>query len=117
MDANEVAILPYYIANLNIEFTYGRMQDGSVMIGIRCEFLQSSDVLTLFNTCDNLALRKGSAGEETVVQIRQSEFNLTRAMIWTRTGFAVQEQIRIKQHQRAIIVCNPAVQRRSMPAE
>ena len=47
---------------------YGRMQDGSVMIG-SLELLQSSDVLTLFNTSDP-AMRTGSAGEETAAQIR-----------------------------------------------
>ena len=47
---------------------YGRMQDGSVMIG-SLELLQSSDVLTLFNTSDP-AMRTGSAGEETAAQIQ-----------------------------------------------
>ena len=47
---------------------YGRMQDNSVMIG-SLELLQSSNVLTLFNTSDP-AMRTGSAGEETAVQIR-----------------------------------------------
>ena len=47
---------------------YGRMEDGSVMIG-SLELLQSSDVLTLFNTSDP-AMRTGSAGEETAAQIR-----------------------------------------------
>ncbi len=47
---------------------YGRMKDDSVMIG-SLELLQSSDVLTLFNTSDP-ALRTGSAGEETAAQIR-----------------------------------------------
>ena len=47
---------------------YGRMQDGSVMIG-SLELLQSSNVLTLFNTSDP-AMRTGSAGEETATQIR-----------------------------------------------
>ena len=43
---------------------YGRMKDDSVMIG-SLELLQSSNVLTLFNTSDP-ALRTGSAiGEET----------------------------------------------------
>ena len=46
---------------------YGRMKDGSVMIG-SLELLQSSNVLTLFNTSDP-ALRTGSAGEETAAQI------------------------------------------------
>ncbi len=47
---------------------YGRMKDDSVMIG-SLELLQSSDVLTLFNTSDP-AMRTGSAGEETAAQIR-----------------------------------------------
>ena len=47
---------------------YGRQQDGSVMIG-SLELLQSSSVMTLFNTSDP-ALRTGSAGEETAAQIR-----------------------------------------------
>ncbi len=47
---------------------YGRMEDKSVMIG-SLELLQSSDVLTLFNTSDP-AMRTGSAGEETAAQIR-----------------------------------------------
>ena len=47
---------------------YGRMKDGSVMIG-SLELLQSSNVLTLFNTSDP-AMRTGSAGEETAAQIR-----------------------------------------------
>ena len=47
---------------------YGRMADDSVMIG-SLELLQSSNVLTLFYTSDP-ALRTGSTGEETAVQIR-----------------------------------------------
>ena len=47
---------------------YGRMKDGSVMIG-SLELLRSSNVLTLFNTSDP-ALRTGSAGEETAAQVR-----------------------------------------------
>ena len=47
---------------------YGRQKDGSVMIG-SLELLQSSNVLTLFNTSDP-AMRTGSAGEETATQIR-----------------------------------------------
>ena len=46
---------------------YGRQQDGSVMIG-SLELLQSSNVMTLFNTSDP-ALRTGSAGEETAAQV------------------------------------------------
>ena len=47
---------------------YGRMQDGSVMIG-SLELLQSSNVLTLFYTSEP-AMRTGSTGEETAAQIR-----------------------------------------------
>ena len=47
---------------------YGRMEDDSVMIG-SLELLQSSSVLTLFNTSDP-ARRTGSAGEETASQVR-----------------------------------------------
>ncbi len=47
---------------------YGRMKDGSVEIG-SLELLQSSNVLTLFNTSDP-AMRTGSAGQETAAQIR-----------------------------------------------
>ena len=46
---------------------YGRQDDGSVKIG-SLELLQSSAVMTLFNT-SNPALRTGSAGEETAAQI------------------------------------------------
>ena len=47
---------------------YGRQKDGGVMVG-SLELLQSSNVLTLFNTNDP-AMRTGSAGEETAAQIR-----------------------------------------------
>ena len=47
---------------------YGRMQDGSVMIG-SLELLQSSNVLTLFWTSDP-ATRTGGKGEEAAQQIR-----------------------------------------------
>ena len=47
---------------------YGRQKDGTVMIG-SLELLQSSNVMTLFNTSDP-AMRTGSAGEETAAQIR-----------------------------------------------
>ena len=46
---------------------YGRQDDGSVSIG-SLELLQSSSVMTLFNTSDP-ALRTGSAGEETAAQV------------------------------------------------
>ena len=46
---------------------YGRQEDGTVKIG-SLELLQSSSVLTLFNTSDP-ALRTGSAGEETAAQV------------------------------------------------
>ena len=47
---------------------YGRMQDGSVMIG-SLELLQSSNVLTLLWTSDP-AMRTGGKGEEAAQQIR-----------------------------------------------
>lgn len=47
---------------------YGRQKGGGVMIG-SLELLQSSNVMTLFNTSDP-AMRTGSAGEETAAQIR-----------------------------------------------
>jgi len=46
---------------------YGRQQDGTVAIG-SLELLQSSSVMTLFNTSDP-ALRTGSAGEETAASV------------------------------------------------
>ena len=46
---------------------YGRQTDGTVSIG-SLELLQSSQLLTLFNTNDP-ALRTGSVGEETAAQI------------------------------------------------
>ena len=46
---------------------YGRQQDGTVAIG-SLELLQSSQLLTLFNTNDP-TLRTGSVGEETAAQI------------------------------------------------
>ena len=46
---------------------YGRQEDGTVKIG-SLELLQSSEVMTLFNTSDP-ALRTGSVGEETAAQV------------------------------------------------
>ena len=46
---------------------YGKQGDGSVAIG-SLELLQSSSVMTLFNTSDP-ALRTGSAGEETAANV------------------------------------------------
>ena len=57
---------------------YGRQSDGTVKIG-SLELLQSSSVLTLFNTSEP-ALRTGSAGEETAanvtVDIQDESFDL-----------------------------------------
>ena len=57
---------------------YGRQQDGTVAIG-SLELLQSSSVMTLFNTSDP-ALRTGSAGEETaasvMVDIQDESFDI-----------------------------------------
>ena len=46
---------------------YGRQQDGTVAIG-SLELLQSSSVMTLFNTSDP-AMRTGSIGEETAASV------------------------------------------------
>ena len=46
---------------------YGRQDDGTVKIG-SLELLQSSEVMTLFNTSDP-ARRTGSAGEQTAAQV------------------------------------------------
>ena len=46
---------------------YGRQEDGTVRIG-SLELLQSSSVMTLFNTSDP-AMRTGSIGEETAAQV------------------------------------------------
>ena len=46
---------------------YGRQSDGTVAIG-SLELLQSSSVMTLFNTSDP-AMRTGSAGEETAARV------------------------------------------------
>ena len=46
---------------------YGRQQDGTVAIG-SLELLQSSAVMTLFNTSDP-AMRTGSTGEETAARV------------------------------------------------
>ena len=61
---------PSVIFNTSHLYTmpYGRMKDDTVAIG-SLELLQSSNVLTLFNTSDP-AMRTGSAGEETAAQIR-----------------------------------------------
>ena len=47
---------------------YGRQADGTVAVG-SLELLQSSSVLTLFNTSDP-AMRTGGGGEETAAQVR-----------------------------------------------
>ena len=57
---------------------YGRQQDGTVKLG-SLELLQSTQVMTLFNTSDP-ALRTGSVGEETAahinVEIADGNFDL-----------------------------------------
>ena len=58
---------------------YGRMTDGSVKIG-SLELLQSSNVLTLFNTSDP-AMRTGSVGEETAA-LRYRPRYRTPATTW-----------------------------------
>ena len=57
---------------------YGRQSDGTVAIG-SLELLQSSEVMTLFNTNDP-AMRTGSTGEETaahvLVDVRDEDFDI-----------------------------------------
>ena len=62
LHANEVAILPYYIANLNIEYTY-REKTG--------EYVEFPN-LVFIDTLDNMDW-KGASGE---TMVRQPEFNL-----------------------------------------
>ena len=58
--------IPYANSRL-YTMPYGRQQDGEVKLG-SLELLQTSSVLTLFNTSDP-AMRTGSAGEQTASQI------------------------------------------------
>ncbi len=58
---------------------YGRQDDGSVKIG-SLELLQSSSVMTLFNTSDP-ALRTGSAGEETAAHVNVEVSDLSYHLV------------------------------------
>ena len=62
MHANEVAILPYYIANLNIEYTY-REKTG--------QYLEFPN-LVFVDTLDNLDWKGGTGG----AVVRQGAFEL-----------------------------------------
>ena len=86
--ANEVAILPYYIANLNIEYTYREKT------GIYREFPN----LCFVDTLDNLGWK--GAGEGVVE--RQSSFNLG--------GLSDENWIRIQEQNEksiSVIIGNP----------
>ena len=88
--ANEVAILPYYIANLNIEYTYKeRVGDYS-----------SFPSLAFVDTLDNMDWQQGGAGGGAVT--RQPGFNLGALSVdnWIR----VQEQ---NERKISVIIGNP----------
>ncbi len=88
--ANEVAILPYYIANLNIEYTYKeRVGDYSSFPG-----------LVFVDTLDNMDWQQGGAGGGAVT--RQPGFNLGALSVdnWMR----VQEQ---NERKISVIIGNP----------
>ncbi len=94
--ANEVAILPYYIANLNIEYTY-KERTG--------RFLQFPN-LCFVDTLDNLGWQQQRAeaareGEVTVTA-RQSTFNL--GGLSTENWIRVQEQ---NEKTISVIIGNP----------
>ena len=88
--ANEVAILPYYIANLNIEYTYKeRMGRYSRFPG-----------LAFVDTLDNMDWQESGAGGEAVT--RQPGFNLG--------GLSVDNWMRVQtQNERkiSVIIGNP----------
>ena len=88
--ANEVAILPYYIANLNIEYTY-REKTGQYM-----EFPN----LCFVDTLDNMDWQQSGATGGAVT--RQSAFNLG--------GLSVENWIRIQEQNEkpiSVIIGNP----------
>ena len=88
--ANEVAILPYYIANLNIEYTY-REKTGHYL-----EFPN----LCFVDTLDNMEWQRIGATEGAVT--RQSAFNLG--------GLSVENWIRIQDQNEkpiSVIIGNP----------
>ena len=88
--ANEVAILPYYIANLNIEYTYQQRT------GRYLEFPN----LCFVDTLDNLDWQQQGATGDTVS--RQSSFNLG--------GLSEENWIRIQEQNEkpiSVIIGNP----------
>ena len=88
--ANEVAILPYYIANLNIEYTYQQRT------GRYLEFPN----LCFVDTLDNLDWQQQGATGDTVT--RQSSFNLG--------GLSEENWIRIQEQNEkpiSVIIGNP----------
>ncbi len=88
--ANEMAILPYYIANLNIEYTY-KERTGSY---------SRFPGLAFVDTLDNMDWQQSGAGGEAVT--RQSGFNLG--------GLSVDNWMRVQtQNERTIsvIIGNP----------
>ena len=88
--ANEVAILPYYIANLNIEYTYKER------VGDYSRFPS----LAFVDTLDNMDWQQGGAGGGAVT--RQPGFNLGALSVdnWMR----VQEQ---NERKISVIIGNP----------
>ncbi|MDE2719002.1 MAG: N-6 DNA methylase [Chloroflexota bacterium] len=88
MHANEVAILPYYIANLNIEYTY-REKTG--------QYLEFPN-LCFVDTLDNMDWQGSTGGAVT----RQSGFNLG--------GLSVDNWMRIQEQNEktiSVIIGNP----------
>ena len=88
MHANEVAILPYYIANLNIEYTY-REKTG--------QYLEFPN-LCFVDTLDNMDWKGSTGGAVT----RQSGFNLG--------GLSVDNWMRIQEQNEktiSVIIGNP----------
>ena len=88
--ANEVAILPYYIANLNIEYTYKERT------GRYLEFPN----LCFVDTLDNMGWQQAGATGEAV--IRQASFNLG--------GLSEENWIRVQEQNEksiSVIIGNP----------
>ena len=98
--ANEVAILPYYIANLNIEYTYQQRT------GRYVEFPN----LCFVDTLDNLDWQQQGATGGAVT--RQGAFNLG--------GLSEENWIRIQEQNEkpiSVIIGNPPVQRQPTKLE
>ena len=106
MHANEVAILPYYIANLNIEYTYKEKT------GRYLEFPN----LCFVDTLDNLGwqVQRAELAREANVSVaaQQSTFNLGRAV---HRELDARPRAERKDHQRHH--GQPAVQRQSAERE